>query len=41
MTETAISKPPVLVQTVLDTEDARGLAEFYREFFGLDLSGRG
>ena len=35
MTETAISKPPVLVQTVLDTEDARGLAEFYRELFGL------
>lgn len=35
MTEEAISKPPVLVATVLDTEDARGLAEFYRELFGL------
>jgi Glyoxalase-like domain len=34
MTETAISKPPVLVATVVDTEDARGLAEFYRELFG-------
>jgi catechol 2,3-dioxygenase-like lactoylglutathione lyase family enzyme len=29
------SKPPVLVATVLDTEDARGLAEFYRKLFGL------
>jgi catechol 2,3-dioxygenase-like lactoylglutathione lyase family enzyme len=29
------SKPPVIVATVLDTEDARGLAEFYRELFGL------
>lgn len=35
MTERAISKPPVLVATVLDTEDVRGLAEFYRELFGL------
>ena len=35
MTETATSRPPVLVSTVLDTEDARGLAEFYRELFGL------
>jgi len=29
------SKPPVILATVLDTEDARGLAEFYRELFGL------
>jgi len=29
------SKPPVIVSTVLDTEDARGLAEFYRELLGL------
>ena len=35
MTESANSEPPVLVATVLDTEDARGLAEFYRELFGL------
>lgn len=35
MTNSANSRPPVLVQTVLDTEDARGLAEFYRELFGL------
>jgi catechol 2,3-dioxygenase-like lactoylglutathione lyase family enzyme len=35
MAESAHSKPPVLVATVLDTEDARGLAEFYRELFGL------
>jgi catechol 2,3-dioxygenase-like lactoylglutathione lyase family enzyme len=35
MANAPVSKPPVLVQTVLDTEDARGLAEFYRELFGL------
>ena len=36
MTETAAdSPPPALLQTVLDTEDARGLAEFYRELLGL------
>ena len=35
MNDSTISKPPVLVSTVLDTEDARGLAEFYRELFGL------
>jgi catechol 2,3-dioxygenase-like lactoylglutathione lyase family enzyme len=35
MANAPASKPPVLVQTVLDTEDARGLAEFYRELFGL------
>src|SRR5919107_2542361 len=29
------SRPPVIVSTVLDTEDARGLAEFYRELLGL------
>ena len=28
--------PPVVSQTVLDTDDARGLAEFYRQMFGLD-----
>ncbi len=27
--------PPVIAQTVLDTDDARTLAEFYRELFGL------
>jgi len=26
---------PVIVSTVIDTADARGLAEFYRELFGL------
>ena len=35
MTDSANSKPPVLVATIVDTEDARGLAEFYRELFGL------
>ena len=35
MTESANSRPPALVATVVDTEDARGLAEFYRELFGL------
>ena len=35
MSDSTPSLPPVLVQTVLDTEDARGLAEFYRELFGL------
>jgi catechol 2,3-dioxygenase-like lactoylglutathione lyase family enzyme len=35
MADAVKSKPPVLVQTVLDTEDARRLAEFYRELFGL------
>jgi hypothetical protein len=35
MADVAEGKPPVLVATVLDTEDARGLAEFYRELFGL------
>jgi hypothetical protein len=28
--------PPVVSQTVLDTDDVRGLAEFYRQLFGLD-----
>ena len=28
--------PPVVSQTVLDTDDARGLAEFYRQMFGLE-----
>jgi len=27
--------PPVIAQTVLDTDDPRRLAEFYRELFGL------
>lgn len=27
--------PPRIVQTVLDTDDPRGLAEFYRQLFGL------
>jgi catechol 2,3-dioxygenase-like lactoylglutathione lyase family enzyme len=31
----AENKPPMIVGTVIDTEDARGLAEFYRELFGL------
>ena len=35
MTDGAENKPPAIVGTVLDTEDARGLAEFYRELFGL------
>ena len=35
MSDPTINRPPVLVSTVLDTEDARGLAEFYRELFGL------
>jgi catechol 2,3-dioxygenase-like lactoylglutathione lyase family enzyme len=35
MTESADSALPVLVATVLDTEDARGLAEFYRKLFGM------
>lgn len=36
MTQAAAdSPPPALLQTVLDTEDARGLAEFYRELLGL------
>jgi catechol 2,3-dioxygenase-like lactoylglutathione lyase family enzyme len=35
MAGTGESRPPVIVQTVVDTEDARGLAEFYRELFGL------
>lgn len=26
---------PVIAQTVLDTDDVRGLAEFYRQLFGL------
>ena len=29
------SNPPRLLQTVLDTTDARGLAEFYRQLLGL------
>ncbi|HEX5119739.1 MAG TPA: VOC family protein [Pseudonocardiaceae bacterium] len=29
------SHPPILLQTVLDTTDARGLAEFYRRLLGL------
>ena len=39
MVDAVESKPPVIVQTVLDTEDARGLAEFYRELFGLTYRG--
>ena len=35
MTDGVESKPPVIVATVLDTEDARGLAEFYRELLGM------
>lgn len=35
MADPTQSAPPVLLQTVLDTEDARGLAEFYRVMFGL------
>lgn len=35
MADPTESAPPVLLQTVLDTEDARGLAEFYRLLFGL------
>lgn len=27
---------PTIVQVVLDTQDARGLAEFYRQLFGLE-----
>ena len=30
-----MSEHPRIVQVVLDTTDARRLAEFYREFFGL------
>ncbi|RFA15377.1 glyoxalase [Subtercola boreus] len=33
---TARSSVPRLRQVVLDTEDARGLAEFYRELLGLE-----
>ena len=35
MADSVESQPPVIVSTVLDTEDARGLAEFYRVLFGL------
>ena len=35
MADAVESKPPVLAGIVVDTEDARGLAEFYREMFGL------
>ena len=31
-----MSEHPRIVQVVLDTTDARRLAEFYREFFGLE-----
>ena len=31
-----MSGHPQIVQTVLDTTDVRGLAEFYRELFGLE-----
>ena len=31
-----MSRHPQIVQTVLDTTDVRGLAEFYRELFGLE-----
>lgn len=34
--DTADAGRPRLRQVVLDTEDARGLAEFYRELLGLD-----
>ncbi len=33
--QTEADTPPVIAQTVLDTDDPRRLAEFYRQLFGL------
>jgi len=35
MKEVAVAAVPVLMHTVIDATDCRGLAEFYREFLGL------